>query len=956
MRIVWLMLPLALLAALPVHAQAPTDQALGLANGLYDQELWDQALEKYDGFIQAAPQSPNLPFALFRAGECQYNLQRYDKSLPYYQRVVTEFATADTYDEALYRVGDVSFHLDKLPEAQKAFSAVLDKSPKEPLAFRAAYWLGETQYRLGKYAEAIAAYDKSLQLSPDGNYAPYAAYSIGLSKFKLGDSKDGIARLEAVLAKYPKHELVPEILYRLGEAQYAAQNYDAALARYQQVLKDYPGTKLAPLAQSGVAWSLWNQAKYAEALPIFQQLKQSDDKTIAAEAALRVADCLFLLQKYADAATAYGGIATAKGPQAAEALFWQAMSLERKPDKAAALKAFDKLVTENPTHQRVGEALLHLGALQVEAGQLDLAAKSYQAATARAADPETKAQAAYGAAWAQYQQTKSDAALGAIEKIADDNPQSPLGLQVAYQTGKLRFARGDYSRAIQLLSVVAQNPTAKASNLPEVYYLLGAAYDKAGNAAKAEDFYKRVLDGYGQSDYAADATGGLAAVYARSGKLDAARAALDDLKKKHPGDKALPSAQYALAEALFAAKDYAGAAPWYTEVLASKNPELAPYAQYSLGACRFGTGDYKQAVAAFRFVLSDYPKSDTVPAAKYQLAVSLSKLGQPQDAVKLLDELLAANPKSDAADSYLVELGWAYLELKQPQQAVARFQKLLADFPQSRYAPEAAFRLGEIRYDSGDFSGAQAAYQQVLTQYAKSDLVDEASYKLGWALLKQDKPQEALKPFQTSAELASDPAVAADARYQAAAILMKQGTLDEAVKLLEPIRTTVPASLAPRALLLLGQGYLGLKDCAKATPVFQQIVDTYKTDPVAPRALLGLGRCQKMAKKYDDATTTLTRVTGLKDTQAAMEAQFELAETRRLQGDFRSAAMEYLKVAILYPDDPEWGARAQYAAGLCYEQAQGTEDAVKAYKVVVERFKNQQEWAKKAADRLKALE
>lgn len=955
MRRLFLLLPLTLAVALPLQAQAPADQALGLANGLYDQELWDQALGKYDSLITAAPQSPNLAFALFRAGECHYNLQRYEKALPYYQRVVTEFATADTYDEALYRVGDVNFHLDKLPEAQKAFTSLLDKSPKGPLAFRAAYWLGETQYRLGEYAEAIAAYEKSLQLSPDGNYAPYAAYSIGLSKFKLDDSKDGITRLEAILTKYPKHELVPEILYRLGEAQYAAQSYDAALVRYQQVLKDYPGTKLAPLAQLGVAWSLWNQAKYAEALPVFQQLKQSEDKSIAAEAALRVADCLFLLRKYDEASTAYGAIATAKGPQAAEALFWQAMSLEHKPEKAGGLKAFDRFTTENPTHPRVAEAFLHLGALQVEAGQLELAVKSYQAAAARATNPETKAQGAYGAAWAQYQQTKSDTALAAIEKIADDSPQSPLGVQVAYQTGKLRFVRGDYPRAIQLLSVVAQTAPESSPNAPEVLYLLGAAYDKAGDAAKAEEFYKRVLDLHGQSEYAAEAAGGLAAVYARAGKVQEARAALDDLKKKHPGNKALPAAQYALAEALFAAKDYAGAAPWYAEVLASKNPELAPYAQYSLGACRFGTGDFKAAADGFRAVLVNYPQSEAVPAAKYQLAVSLSKLGQSQDAIKLLDELVAEYPAGDLADGYLVELGWAYIELKQPQQAVSKFQKLLADFPRSRYAPEAAFRLGEIRYEGGDYAGAQAAYQQVLAQYPKSDLLDEASYKLGWAFLKQDKPQEALAPFKTAAESASDPAVGADARYQAAAILVKQGGLEEAVKLLEPIKDTAPASLAPRALLLLGQGYLSLKDCAKAAPVFQQIVDKYKTDALAPRALLGLGRCQKGDKKYDDAATTFTRLTGSKDTAAAMEAQFELAETRRLQNDFRGAAMEYLKVAILYPD-PEWGARAQYAAGLCYEEAQANDDAVKAYKVVTERYKEQQEWAKKAGDRLKALE
>ena len=110
-----------------------------------------------------------------------------------------------------------------------------------------------------------------------------------------------------------------------------------------------------------------------------------------------------------------------------------------------------------------------------------------------------------------------------------------------------------------------------------------------------------------------------------------------------------------------------------------------------------------------------------------------------------------------------------------------------------------------------------------------------------------------------------------------------------------------------------------------------------------------------MHDTLEDACAALTKATGGKDAAAAMEAQFELAEVRRLQGDPKTAAMEYLKVAILY-QDPEWGARAQYAAGLCYEQAGDKDSAIKAYKVVVDRYKEQQAWADKAAERLKALQ
>ena len=86
----FLLLALLLALSLPAHAQAPSaEQAFGLANGLYDQELWDQALDKYEAFLKGAPQSPNLAFALFRAGECHFSRERYDKALPYYGRALS---------------------------------------------------------------------------------------------------------------------------------------------------------------------------------------------------------------------------------------------------------------------------------------------------------------------------------------------------------------------------------------------------------------------------------------------------------------------------------------------------------------------------------------------------------------------------------------------------------------------------------------------------------------------------------------------------------------------------------------------------------------------------------------------------------------------------------------------------------------------------------------------------
>jgi TolA-binding protein len=323
--------------------------------------------------------------------------------------------------------------------------------------------------------------------------------------------------------------------------------------------------------------------------------------------------------------------------------------------------------------------------------------------------------------------------------------------------------------------------------------------------------------------------------------------------------------------------------------------------------------------------------------------------------VEQLEALLAANPPADLAAEALLDLGWAYTDLRDTPRALAAFARLLQDFPQSSYAAEAQFRLGELQFAQGDYAASQRAYEVVLFNYPASVLIDAASYKLGWALLKQGNLAAAIGPFLAAAGKTTDPAIKADAQYQAASCLLSEARFEEAARLLQELRRQPPRGLEVSALLLLGQAYLGLKDYDRATPVFQEIIARRPEDPLAPRALLGLGRALKAQRRYEEAIAALAKGIGALDKQTATEAQFELAEVRLLQGDARSAAAEYLKVAVRGPD-PRWGARALYAAGLCYEQAKAVEEAVKAYKGVLEQYKDQTEWVAKAQERLRALQ
>jgi len=74
--------------------------------------------------------------------------------------------------------------------------------------------------------------------------------------------------------------------------------------------------------------------------------------------------------------------------------------------------------------------------------------------------------------------------------------------------------------------------------------------------------------------------------------------------------------------------------------------------------------------------------------------------------------------------------------------------------------------------------------------------------------------------------------------------------------------------------------------------------------------------------------------------------------SRQAQEDFKSAATAYLRVQALYPEAAEWVAGSMFEGGKCLEQLGKPDEAKKAYRDVVDKYKGTK-WADLAAERLK---
>lgn len=880
---------LAATVCLPQGGEA--EKEFAFAEGLYAQENYKLAAEKFVRFIEQHPTHANLPLALFRAGECNYRLGNFTDAARYFERLTREFPNKEEAEAAWLWLGDTYYQLQRYDQAAAAYEALMRSFPQSQYLSRAAYWRAESYYRLGEFEKAIEGYKDVLNRKPGEEEAAYALYSIGLSYLQLKRPEDAIGYLSQVVEKYPNSPVAAESQYLLGMAYQAAKNFQAALDAFRKVLTHHPNSKFAAHAEIGIAWTHFQQGEYEKALEAFQAVAaKHPESSLATEAQLRSADCLYHLGRWADAAALYAKVADLPNNSwADEALYWCALSYEQLSDREKAATVLGRLIHDFPQSPRAGDAQFHLGQLHLLSGDLDAAIAAFEAASAAAQDPDRKQRAAAGLAWARYQKAKSPEALLELEKLIRDDPKSALAGQLAGFVGRGYFQAGDYEKARDVLALVVANHP-QHEQLSEVLYFLGAACEKTGRQDEAIQHYRRVLDQAKASSYAGPAAAALVSLYVAKGDLAAAQQVVGSLQNSGAAPDAIAFCYYKLGEALQSAGKPAEAAAVYEKAIAAApESEAAAYSQVGLGWCKLSAGDLAGAAEAFRTAAAKYAGSQAAAGVPAGLLAVAEKLFDQEDypaAQAAYEQVIRDFPDSDLVDEARYKLAWTLLRQGKAPQAQPLFAQAAQNTDNPAVAADARYQAARLLAEAGDFAAAVPLLEPFRTQYQDFDRRPWALALLGQGHLRLGHRDDAVAVFQLLTGAYPDHPAAAQAWLGLGRAYRQAQKLDQAIEVLSKV-------------LAAGDG--------AALP-----------DPLAA------------------------------------EAQFELGACYRDKADLARAAEEFLKVAILYRDE-QWGARAQFEAGACYEELKEVENAVRCYKAIVARYPGQQEWVEKAQARLKAL-
>ena len=903
-------------------------------------EMCDQAVRTFDALLAKFPQGEFVPDALYYKGECLYMRGKKQEAIPSYRTLLEKHPKHAFAAEATYALGVCEEELGQHQEAAKTYDAFLKAYPEHELAAEVSLRRAETLLALGQYEEAAkrftaAAAAKGFEL------ADYAAVRAADCRAQMKQYAEAAAQYESMLTQFPKSEHAGRAAVAAGKCYYLAGKYDQARKSLLATLS--AGGQAAYDAAHWVALSWLKEKQPAKALEAVEKVLAkalSDKSPSAPQLMMDQADALYEIpERSKESIELYAKLVESfpKDPLAPQASYMAGFAALKHGENATALKHAGAFLAAHAEHDLVADVMHVKAESHLLLKQFAEADKQYGQLLERYPDHSDAEIWKVRRGLALNLQKKYKEAVDALKPAMAEIRRPELVAEAQYLIGKSQLELNQTQEAAASLeaSIKAQP---KWRSCDETLLALALAYRRLNDREKAKAAVNRLIAEFPESKLLAEAHYRLGECCYLGGDFKGAAAAYRKVTESWPESPLVPYALHELGCAEMDLDD-AGGAERSLSTLLEKHPkhELASTARLSRGMARHRQGKYAPAVEDLQAFLKANPPPAEKADARYLLGLCQVGLGQHEPAVATFQALLKDDPQYASADNTLYQLAWALKLSGKQADAAKSFQQLATEHPDSPHAVEAHYHVGEFMYEKKDYGRAAVAYYNAMQKGGDPELDEKASHKLGWSYYHQEQYDNAQKTFRYQLVRYPKGQLALDAAFMEGECLFKQDKFQEALAAFEQVKSLANEDFQMLHLLHAGQAAAQLDEWERSLEFLQKCTDQFPDSPHAPQAFYEQAWAQQKLGNHEQAVKLYEKAISLTDSEVAARAQFMIGEVQFARKDYKEAITSYFKVMYGYSFET-WQGQATFEAARCFEVLEKTDQAVKLYQELLEKF------------------
>ncbi len=592
-----------------------------------------------------------------------------------YDRNVSEVALYN-YVAALTRGGKVPF--SSSVDMLEGFIRLYPDSEYTP---KVEEYLATAYYNERNYTKALANIEKIRHPSNAVLTAKQKIlYELGIGAMTNGRPADASSYLKRSL-ELASHDrkLAAQTQLWLGDAEYSLGNYSKASAAYNTFLKSEKNTSNRTLALYNLAYSEYQQEKYAVAAKGFAKALESRPalpSVLAQDAVIRMADCQYYTGDYHSARENYARAKAGGSSDADYASYRHAVMLGLSGDVNGKIRELSEMEGRYPDSKWMPNALLEKALTYEALDRNDKAAEAFNRLASQYPKSVQARKAMINLALTYSKAGKMDQAADTYKEIIRTWPSSEEASIANDDLRKFYASRGELPQYAEFLRTV---PEAKQLDAGEMEQL---AFDSAETAFAENNgditLLRNYVRDYPDGKYLAPALLDIASSLEGSGKYVEAEETLTRLAETRPHSVQYPEALLMKAEILENhIPGRTGEAVDVYKALANTG-ETDFLADAFAGIARTSPLDSERIDYARRARSNGGLGADQAEEMQLIEAQALLRSDNSGDAVRMLSEL-ASNPAGLAGAKAAVELGQYYIGRKD----FANAEKTLLEFTEA---------------------------------------------------------------------------------------------------------------------------------------------------------------------------------------------------------------------------------------------------------------------------------